>query len=682
MKQRIPQSPERTVLWNPEVRDKKPAGASSQLAFLQRTLGNQALGRMLNFQAAGPYLALDGAPDVRHMTRKGIKLGQGQLQFYPFDVVESKIGVADVQPDLIDSAERLSVIVQGEATLREIAAQLLPLWNQADAQGKPAAPPLQTDELAKGLLFYLGNYLAVPSMTHWQAGVRLPLPARMEPATRQAIVNIVQIRMLATGFMPEWNRLLDQKTATPAAADPAKLNQDVTEYLKAYTDIRKLGLNLAIRAMRNAGEAKPFVAAVFAQLSSDNAFRVALEMMKNLLNKSPEILAVQKDGAGILDQIRAALSKKPAAFTGEEQNELAVVEKRLERSREVEIELRLPEWPAILPHAARNAKTAITLKEKGVNIPEVPVPELSAAQKGIVARIAANRSRIPQQLDKLKLQKYGYFYGGKTPEPKPGKLETGDADRDAAVKVVYDELTREGHWSAVNTYEADVPLTLGKGFASVGLLQELMTNFFAKDPAAEEMLLAAGLALTKEKKWLMLNTDTGLVEEGGNALNLLRFNTDLLSLLVTIQESPEHEQKFVDAQWALMSKYAAALPDVVVKGWKDKKPSIALAAHCIWWRSARNWNHYQATGGDVKKILHVIAPVINMKAAPDPARGGALFVGEGASTVLFRIAAGHGKTGLKSASPEPLPADLKPDGKYAGHVFFEAGGGKYYHLEP
>src|SRR5262249_30983551 len=74
---------------------------------------------------------------------------------------------------------RVSVIVGPGATLRGIADRLLHLYTTS-ASAQAAVTPPTVDELAKGILVYNQYYLAVPVMSNYYDGLRLPLPIEID----------------------------------------------------------------------------------------------------------------------------------------------------------------------------------------------------------------------------------------------------------------------------------------------------------------------------------------------------------------------------------------------------------------------------------------------------------------------------------------------------------------------
>src|SRR5437899_4232746 len=83
------------------------------------------------------------------------------IQFWPTNVVDTRIGPVTVGPGLLgQGASRLNVIVGENLTPRILARELLPLWTTATpftppGGGAPVPPgPLTEEQLARGLLVY------------------------------------------------------------------------------------------------------------------------------------------------------------------------------------------------------------------------------------------------------------------------------------------------------------------------------------------------------------------------------------------------------------------------------------------------------------------------------------------------------------------------------------------------
>ncbi|MGH6631323.1 MAG: hypothetical protein ACREB3_16475, partial [Burkholderiales bacterium] len=206
-----------------------------------------------------------------------------------------------------------------------------------------------------------------------------------------------------------------------------------------------------------------------------------------------------------------------------------------DQQEEVNAFLAVRDWPNKLTHVERAKDEQITpvKGEAKLKIPEVKkkLPgALTDQQHMIVDFIRRERGFIPTRLSDLKINPYGgnpqagYIYGGNPAgDPKPGAVTSNPINQ-----AIWTELGGEGGNSAINTYD-EMIVTWGKGFgASGGLLPAVMKNL---PTAITDALMDAGIAYVNDK-WLVVNVDTGYVEEGNNALRLLQFNTRLLSLLI------------------------------------------------------------------------------------------------------------------------------------------------------
>jgi hypothetical protein len=120
--------------------------------------------------------------------------------------------------DLEDFDKTHSVFVERDATIREIAAMALTLWNDATNN---SGDPLTVDTLAKALLVFNADFLGLErgaaNMSNFWVGMRLPLPitapADSSPAAAKRIsrVDPGAIRAYAGQFDPAWAPLLDKR---------------------------------------------------------------------------------------------------------------------------------------------------------------------------------------------------------------------------------------------------------------------------------------------------------------------------------------------------------------------------------------------------------------------------------------------------------------------------------------
>ena len=268
------------------------------------------------------------APDAASLTNQLGNVPRSGLQFIPNNITDTVVGPPEVRGGLLSSgASRLNVIVAENQTLRTLGVELLPLWLTATPFTSPGAvAPLPLDiisalELAQGLLVYNQTYLPVPAMTRWRAGLRFPLPVRLDETTHVGTLHPLNIRALASGFDPAWLPLLDQRAAASATPPVATVRADGAAFLVATPDALGRGIALGARAVTNATIELPFIREVFAQLGA-NGFDVALQFMNLLVNHEIELLAAQADGAGILAVIRTALAAAPPTPSASQQADL------------------------------------------------------------------------------------------------------------------------------------------------------------------------------------------------------------------------------------------------------------------------------------------------------------------------------------------------------------------------
>ena len=275
-------------------------------------------------RAVEPMLNRADPAAVGRVMGRGAVVGAG-IQFWPTNVVDTQIGPVSGQGGLIgDQANRLSVIIGENLTPRGLARQLMPLWDTATpftppGGGAPVPNEIITEQdLARALLVFNQNYLPVPSLEKWRAGLRFPLPVEIDDATGMATVHPTLIHNLSGVFDAAWEPLLDHPAAATAAPAAAALNQEVTQFLAQEPSALGRGITLGARAITNAVASRPFILEVFRQLGAD-VFEVALAFMDNLVSRQTNLLASQRDGAAILAAIEVALNGRPAVLSATQQ---------------------------------------------------------------------------------------------------------------------------------------------------------------------------------------------------------------------------------------------------------------------------------------------------------------------------------------------------------------------------
>jgi hypothetical protein len=180
----------------------------------------------------------------------------------------------------------------------------------------------------------------------------------------------------------------------------------------------------------------------------------------------------------------------------------------------------------------------------------------------------------------------------------------------------------------------------------------VMENLFALDPAAEKLLFEAGIALSTSGggTFKVVNGDTGAVEYGQNAIELMRVSPKLLSIFVTLGRDAAHQQHSTDAQWQEMEKKAGNVPAYGYKWLASNGDTVRLIVHLSHWLPTYGWgsNDYSGTGGDMFKVLKQFCRLL---AAQQP--NGALVVPAGLALGeddkrLDHYAKGKGKAALTS----------------------------------
>jgi hypothetical protein len=630
--------------------------------------------------------------------RKGAPMGGGRAMFYPRGVSSTRVGALGVPGGLKgDTVQRLNVIIDAGTTLRGLATLLLPLWNGAGAAqpdpdfGTVVGEPLTVDELARGLAIYgevmvpnLPMYKSDHKLRNWRAGYRLVLPVMID-ATGEGVVNPKAVKSDAGLYPDDALGELDSPAPARATVAPADLQKQVEQFLVDQPTATGRGMALGYRVMTNAAEAQDLVIAVLGKLAGDEQLEAAL-YCTNYIGARVDVVASQPGGVAILNALRAILIPPPTGQPPNRQMMIDAAVRMLERGRAVEIELLVRDWPNALPHTRRLAGQQIGKKKDALELtfPAMPAVTLTAAQRGVVDKIKSARNALPAaQAGRLSVapglkhaghpelddSKSGYIYGGGGSSKITAALGGGSAAKQAALTAIMAELGGEGGWSAVNTYD-DAIVTLGRGFTRQ-MLAKVMQSFFAKDPAAADQFLDVGVTWMGGKA-LVVNTDSGAVEEGDDALQLIRLDTRILDLFIRIAESPEHGAKLAQAQVGAID--ALQVPDAVADTWPSA--SIKLAAHCIHWRGGKTWSSYVATAGNVAAIVHVVAPLAG---SPNASVGGGILVPAVTAGILFKFAGGLAKTVVGAAGPAPADAATSPT-RYRGHVFFEDGTGNFFHL--
>jgi hypothetical protein len=210
---------------------------------------------------------------------------------------------------------RVSAILGPGSTLRGIAKRILPYYKSARPGEKAGAAPTE-DELAKALLVYSQYYLAVPHMTGWKVGLRLPLPIEIDEQTGEWAVDPDLIRTWSQTFDPAWKPLLEKAPAGLEVASAADLGKAVSDFLAEYPSARSRGIALGARLLTNASDSDQLALRLFDELEAQSqAFAVAVEMMDELVNHQVALFNAQGAGTAVLWRVLTILSLPPQGIS-------------------------------------------------------------------------------------------------------------------------------------------------------------------------------------------------------------------------------------------------------------------------------------------------------------------------------------------------------------------------------
>lgn len=246
----------------------------------------------------------------------------------------------------------------------------------------------------------------------------------------------------------------------------------------------------------------------------------------------------------------------------------------------------------------------LTNEEKGL------ATALTAEQQAFVDEVVKAREAIdPKTMSLVKYRgKYGWSHSGSTANDATPTSVQGTADPSTpegkvkqADQWVWEELQHEGNSASINAYDKQM-VTWGRGLGAMsGGLNPTMTELF-KDAEIAAAFRKVGVSF-ENNKWLAINTGTGAVEEGNNALAIIMVNPHILAAMVEIGES--HKQAVADAQWKGIKEIGTAkVPDYALS-WS--KELVQLVAHISHWGPAYGWRYasagYKDSGGDALKII-------------------------------------------------------------------------------
>jgi hypothetical protein len=294
-------------------------------------------------------------------------------------------------------------------------------------------------------------------------------------------------------------------------------------------------------------------------------------------------------------------------------------------------------------------------------------PVLSADQRRQLEFIRRRREMVADRGPALARTGNGRLAYNGTPSEDPRPTNAAAGSLNAAI---WQELNGEGSASSVNTYDSE-KFTWGKGWSGKALLKNVMTAFFALDPAARQELMEAGFTYS-QGKWLFVDVDRGHVLEGLDALEAFRSDRRFVSLVIHLVEDAEHQQHFVDAQWQVLSSGHGAgnVPQAVRDAWPSRwtTESVRFAAHCVHW--GYSWSELAAAGPDIKALVRWIA---GRKSTQE--KSGARLVDTMPARTIMHFSGGAATRFLGAAGPMPGAPDPKV-------FYFRVGAESYRGLAP
>jgi hypothetical protein len=326
-------------------------------------------------------------------------------------------------------------------------------------------------------------------------------------------------------------------------------------------------------------------------------------------------------------------------------------------------------WPSILPRQKRTEpEEDIKVIDGKLNVPaaKLPPPPLSEKQKAIVKVIKGFRAALPDKIGtRSQARQGGYMYPGKTP--------AGFRLKERIDTIVWNELSKEGGASSINTYDNQI-LTWGFGFGGAqGGLPSVMEKLFALCPAAKDLLLDAGIGLewmNGKAVWMVVNTATGAIELGKNALQMMKVDKQLLSVFITLGEDDRFALSSVEAQWKQIQGTSGKVPDYA-KSWSDA--SIALGCHLVHWLPAYAWgmNDYSAAKGDLLKLVSLFGKIMGEKTGGAKPNGAVIAEKYDPVGHLKVFAGGAGLNAIKAVCAEPNEIDHpESDVAFANKLLF------------
>jgi hypothetical protein len=200
-------------------------------------------------------------------------------------------------------------------------------------------------------------------------------------------------------------------------------------------------------------------------------------------------------------------------------------------------------------------------------------------KKSIFAQISLNRQRIPLR-DDVKIERKGetakkshegivYTRSAKLlragAEPAPTTLEEGSPSRTASNAAAWNEVLTEGSAGSGNAYDQQY-MTVGRGFGVADEQGgETLRDFFKKDPSAESALLHIGFAMDGTTP-VVVDVEHERLLRGVPALRYIEKDRSVYTQFSNTGEAPSHIMNMTNAQFGVLRRHAAKVPQEVLDG--------------------------------------------------------------------------------------------------------------------
>lgn len=368
------------------------------------------------------------------------------------------------------------------------------------------------------------------------------------------------------------------------------------------------------------------------------------------------------------------------------------------------------QWPTLLPTTTRTAQQAIQFnvstdrrnpaEPTGGRLDIGPATALDDQRWSIVKYIAQQRAAQTTSVGLIWGGAYQNWTYGRLGDPNnpaqnptPTEVTTartaqagGTANRQQQIVLaLWEEFGHEGSSASVNTYDTAL-VTWGRGWAARhGQLGETLDVLF-QDAGARERFLDVGINYVNGQ-YQAVNTLTGGIETGDNALRIIQLDQKLNSFLWNFATDPSispstratptdpgrsYQQLWADAQWTVARQHAANVP-AYAQTWDLL--AIRLVAHISHWWPAVGWAAgYAATNGDITAIVRRFGTLAGRaRASGAIVHNGGADIGALHSSRFPTWANGAAMGALHPAAALPADIEQGPNTRYAGRVYLAAG---------